>query len=270
LCDAAFYSAEGWLADPSNDARYDGPLTQVAMMNDEPANAGRAVGPPYRHIRSFALRRGHVTQGQRRAVERLLPSIGVPYAPTLLDFEALFGRKAPTVLEIGFGMGETTAAIAAARPDVNFLGVEVFMAGVGALLKRIDEQKLANIRIVHHDAVEVVRDMIPRDSLAGIHVYFPDPWQKKRHHKRRLIAQPLVAILAARIAPGGYLHCATDWEDYALQMLEVLSAEPQLRNRHSGWAPGSANPVAERPPTKFHARGTNLGHVARDLIFVRI
>jgi tRNA (guanine-N7-)-methyltransferase len=240
------------------------------MTNDEQANADRTVGPPHRHIRSFALRRGHFTQGQRRAVERLLPSIGVPYASAPLDFEALFGRKAATVLEIGFGMGETTAAIAAARPDIDFLGVEVFMAGVGALLKRIDEQKLANIRIVHHDAVEVVRDMIPRNSLAGVHVYFPDPWQKKRHHKRRLIAQPLVGMLAARIAPGGYLHCATDWEDYAQQMLEVLSAEPQLRNLHAGWAPDATNPITTRPPTKFHARGERLGHGVRDLVFTRV
>lgn len=239
-------------------------------MNDEPASPQRAVGPPYRHIRSFALRRGHVTQGQRRAVERLLPSIGVPYAPALLDFETVFGRRAPTVLEIGFGMGETTAAIAAARPDVDFLAVEVFLAGVGALLKRIDEQKLANVRIVHHDAVEVVRDMIPRDSLAGVHVFFPDPWQKKRHHKRRLIAQPLVGMLAARIAPGGYLHCATDWDDYAQQMLEVLSAEPQLRNLHAGWAPDSGNPIASRPQTKFHTRGERLGHGVRDLVFTRV
>jgi tRNA (guanine-N7-)-methyltransferase len=238
-------------------------------MNDEP-NSDRAVGPPQRHIRSFALRRGHVTQGQRRAVERLLPSIGVPYSTEPLDFVTLFGRRAPTVLEIGFGMGETTAAIAAARPDVDFLGVEVFLAGVGALLKRIDELKLANIRIVHHDAVEVVRDMIPRDSLAGVHIYFPDPWQKKRHHKRRLIAQPVVGMLAARIVPGGYLHCATDWEDYAQQMLEVLSAESQLRNVHDAWAPDASNPIASRPQTKFHARGERLGHGVRDLLFTRV
>jgi tRNA (guanine-N7-)-methyltransferase len=239
-------------------------------MNDEPAAADRTVGPPYQHIRSFALRRGHVTQGQRRAVERLLPTIGIPYASHPLDFDSVFGRRAPTVLEIGFGMGETTATIASARPDVNFLGVEVFLAGVGALLKRIDEQKLTNIRIVHHDAVEVVRDMIPRDSLAGVHVFFPDPWQKKRHQKRRLIAQPLVGLLAGRIAPGGYMHCATDWEDYALQMLEVLSTEPQLRNLHPSWAPGSSNPIATRPTTKFHARGEGLGHRVRDLVFVRL
>ena len=236
---------------------------------DDPASAPETTGPPYRHIRSFALRRGHVTQGQRRAFEELLPRYGIAYSPRPLDFAQTFGRTAPTVVEIGFGMGETTAAIAANRPDVNFLGIEVFLAGVGALLKRIGEQQLVNIRIVHHDAVEVLRDMIPPDSLAGVHLYFPDPWQKKRHHKRRLIAQPFVGRLASRIAPGGYLHCATDWEDYAVQMLEVLSHEPLLANVHAGFAPDQSNPIAERPTTKFHARGERLGHGNWDLVFLR-
>jgi tRNA (guanine-N7-)-methyltransferase len=159
--------------------------------------------------------------------------------------------------------------MAAARPDIDFLGVEVFTAGVGALLKRIDEQQLANVRIVHHDAVEVVREMIPADSLAGVHVYFPDPWPKKRHHKRRLIAQPFVGLLASRLAPGGYLHCATDWDDYAQQMLAVLGEEPQLANVHAAFAPAPRNPLAERPTTKFHARGERLGHGTWDLVFRR-
>jgi tRNA (guanine-N7-)-methyltransferase len=231
--------------------------------NDEPA------GPPYRHIRSFAMRRGHITQGQRRAYEERFPAFGVPYAGSPLDFEQAFGRQAPTVLEIGFGMGETTAAIAQTRPDVDFLGIEVFTAGVGALLKRIDELALGNVRIVHHDAVEVVRDMIPPDSLAGVHVYFPDPWQKKRHHKRRLIAQPFVGLLASRIARGGYLHCATDWEDYAQQMLEVLGQEPQLANTAAGFADAPVNPLCARPTTKFNARGARLGHGTWDLVFIR-
>jgi tRNA (guanine-N7-)-methyltransferase len=231
--------------------------------NPEPA------GPPWRHIRSFAMRRGHVTQGQRRAFEQRFPVFGIPYRVEPLDFAQAFGRVAPVVLEIGFGMGETTAAIAQSRPDVDFLGVEVFMAGVGALLKRIDELALANIRIVHHDAVEVVRDMLPRDTLAGVHIYFPDPWQKKRHHKRRLIAQPFIGMLASRIAPGGYLHCATDWEDYAAQMLDVLGREPQLENTAAGYAPRPANPLCVRPTTKFNARGDRLGHGTWDLVFVR-
>jgi tRNA (guanine-N7-)-methyltransferase len=173
------------------------------------------------------------------------------------------------VLEIGFGMGETTAAIAQARPDVNFLGVEVFAAGIGALARRADELQLANVRIIQHDAVEVVRDMIGAGSLAGVHVFFPDPWPKARHHKRRLIAPAFVALLAGRIAPGGYLHCATDWEHYAQQMLEVLSAEPLLANLHEGYAPAPENPLASRPTTKFHARGERLGHGVWDLVFVR-
>lgn len=166
-------------------------------------------------------------------------------------------------------MGETTAAIADARRDVNFLAVEVFMAGVGALLKRIDEKQLQNIRIVHHDAVEVVRNMLAPESVAGVHIYFPDPWQKKRHHKRRLIAQPFIGLLASRIARGGYLHCATDWQEYAEQMLHVLSHETQLVNAHAGYAPDATNPMATRPTTKFHARGERLGHGVWDLVFLR-
>jgi tRNA (guanine-N7-)-methyltransferase len=227
------------------------------------------AGPPHRHIRSFALRRGHVTDAQRRAYEQIFPRIAVPYAATPFDAAAAFGRNAPLVLEIGFGMGETTAAIAHAHPEVNFLCVEVFVAGIGALARRADESGLTNIRIVQHDAVEVVRDMLAPDSLAGVHVFFPDPWPKARHHKRRLIAQPFVGVLASRIAPGGYLHCATDWQHYAQQMLEVLSAEPRLANLHDGFAPLARNPLTERPTTKFHARGQQLGHGVWDLVFIR-
>jgi len=228
-----------------------------------------ACAPEHRHIRSFALRRGRVTQAQRRAYEAVLPRLAIAYRPGLLDLDAAFGRHAPTVLEIGFGMGETTAAIAQAHPGVNFLGVEVFAAGIGALARRADELNLANIRIVQHDAVEVVREMLGAGSLAGVHVFFPDPWPKARHHKRRLIAPAFVCLLAARIAPGGYLHCATDWQHYARQMLEVLSAEPLLANLHDGYAPTPANPLAARPTTKFHARGERLGHGVWDLVFVR-
>ena len=248
------------------------PETGVAAASppaDEPDGGTPKPGPPQRHIRSFALRRGHVTQGQRRAFDELLPRFGVAYADTPADFGRLFGRTAPTVLEIGFGMGETTAAMAAARPDVNFLGIEVFLAGVGALLKRIGELNLANVRIIHHDAVDVVRTMVAPDTLAGVHVYFPDPWQKKRHHKRRLIAQPFVGQLAYRIGPGGYLHCATDWENYAVQMLDVLGTEARLINAHGGYAPDGHNPLTLRPTTKFHARGERLGHGVWDLVFLR-
>ena len=243
----------------------------TASTTDRPHDGPEPDGavPAHRHIRSFALRRGRVTQAQRRAWEEVLPRLAIAYRPAPLDLDAAFGRRAPTVLEIGFGMGETTAAIAAARPEVNFLGVEVFAAGIGALARRADELKLANLRIVQHDAVEVVRDMIGADSLAGVHVFFPDPWPKARHHKRRLIAPAFVALLASRIAPGGYLHCATDWEHYARQMLEVLSAEPLLANLHDGYAPAPDNPLASRPTTKFHARGERLGHGVWDLVFMR-
>lgn len=217
------------------------------------------------HIRSFVHRRSHITLGQQEALDKLLSKWALPYENRQLDPAAVFGRAAPLVLEIGFGMGETTEKIAIARADENFLGVEVFNAGVGAMLKRIEASSLNNVRIVQHDAVEVVRDMIAPDSLAGVHVYFPDPWQKKRHHKRRLIQPAFVALLASRIAPGGYLHCATDWEDYGVQMLDVLSHEPTLENTAEGYAPRPE----WRPQTKFETRGMRLGHGVWDLFFKR-
>ena len=224
-----------------------------------------------RHIRSFVLRRGHISNAQKRALDETLPRYEVAYSAESIDYAAVFGRSAPVVLEIGCGMGETTAAIAQAHPEVNFLGCEVFVAGVGALSKRIDEMGLENIRIARHDAVEVVRDMLAPDSLSGIHVYFPDPWRKARHHKRRLIRPEIVSLLASRLQPGAYIHCATDWENYAEQMLEVLSSEPLLKNLHpEGFSPVMANPLCERPCTKFQARGERLGHGVWDLVFVRI
>lgn len=220
------------------------------------------------HIRSFTIRRGRFTRGQRRAFEQLLPAFGIPYSTAPLNLAGVFNRDAPTVLEIGCGMGETTVAIAQARPDVNFLGVEVFTAGVGALLKSVKEHELTNVRIVHHDAVEVVRDMIAPGSLAGIHVFFPDPWPKKRHHKRRLLQSEFVQVLASKLAPHGYLHFASDWQDYAEQTLQVFGTEPRLINLHADYAPPK-NPLCERPVTKFHARGYRLGHATYDLVFAR-
>ena len=169
------------------------------------------------------------------------------------------------MLEIGFGMGDATAAIAAALPETDFLGVEVHTPGVGALLRQIGERGLSNVRIVQHDAVEVLETMIPLASLAAVHLFFPDPWHKLRHHKRRLIQAPFVAKLALHLAPGGSLHCATDWEPYAQQMLEVLSAEPMLANTAAGYAPKPGY----RPLTKFEARGLKLGHGVWDLVFVK-
>ena len=219
--------------------------------------------PTEHRIRSFVTRAGRLSTAQERAIDILGPRFCLHYEKTLLDFEQTFGRNAPTVLEIGFGMGGTTAEIAAGMPDKNFLGVEVHTPGIGSLLKLIGEQQLENIRIIQHDAVEVLTNMIAPGSLAGVHVFFPDPWHKARHNKRRLIQGPLVQMLASRLMPGGYLHCATDWEEYAVQMLEVLGAEPALRNTADGYAP---RPVY-RPVTKFENRGLKLGHGVWDLVF---
>lgn len=218
-----------------------------------------------RSIRSFVLRQGRMTEAQQRALDEMLPQIGLPYriAPTELD--AVFGRSAPKVVEIGFGMGETTARIAAAHPHIDYLAMEVHGPGVGNLCKLVAEQGLDNLRICQHDAVEVLRDMIQPGSLAGVHVYFPDPWHKKRHHKRRIIQPEFAALVASRLAPGGYLHCATDWEEYAEWMLEVLSGEALLSNT----ADGFAERPAWRPVTKFETRGLKLGHGVWDLVFRR-
>lgn len=222
-----------------------------------------------RHIRSFVRRRGHITERQKAAFANLAPQWSVPYQTTPIDPVQVFGREAPLILEIGFGMGETTAKIAAERPDEDFLGVEVFEAGIGALAQRLHEQNLTNVRMVQHDAVEVVEHMLSPGMLAGIHVYFPDPWPKKRHHKRRLIQGPFVELLASRLTPGGYLHCATDWEHYAHQMLEVLGNEPTLVNDAPKDSDGFSDRPVWRPETKFEARGKRLGHGVWDLIFRR-
>jgi tRNA (guanine-N7-)-methyltransferase len=216
----------------------------------------------YRPIRSFVLRQGRVTGAQRRARETLLPRFGIPYAPAPLDLDRAFGRAAPKILEIGFGMGETTSRIAAEHPENDYLGIEVHGPGVGGLLKRVAELGLTNVRIIQHDAAQVIESMIPHASLDGVHVFFPDPWPKKRHHKRRLIQPPFVALLASRMKPGAYLHVATDWEDYAHQILRVLSAEPELINTAGGFAPRPE----WRPQTKFEARGVRLGHSVWDVV----
>jgi len=216
------------------------------------------------HIRSFVRRGGRFSAAQERAHQTMMPKIGVPYAQKPLDLEALFGRIAPKILEIGCGMGETTAQIAKAHPENDYLGVEVHTPGVGSLCKLILEQGLTNVRLIQHDAVEVVRDMVSEQSLSGIHIFFPDPWHKKRHHKRRLIQPSFVALLASRLVAGGYLHCATDWEEYAEHMLAVLSAEPELVNESEGYAPRPAS----RPLTKFENRGIRLGHPVWDLFFI--
>lgn len=218
-----------------------------------------------RPIRSYVLRQGRVTDAQRRAREGLLPRFGIPFARAPLDLGRAFGRAAPKILEIGFGMGDTTARIAAENPGTDYLGVEVHNPGVGSLLKRIAELELGNVRVIQHDAVEVLEHMIAPASLDGVHLFFPDPWPKKRHHKRRLIQSPFVSLLASRMKPGAYLHAATDWEDYARQILEVLTAEPQLVNIADGFAPRPGY----RPLTKFEQRGLKLGHNVWDVVFRR-
>jgi len=239
-------------------------------MNPSRPVAGASNGEPpevthRREIRSFVLRQGRMSPAQQRALETLWPRFGIEYRAAPLDYVAVFGRHAPVVLEIGFGMGETTARIAASHPDTDFIGVEVHAPGVGALLRRLDAQQSPNVRVVRHDAVEVVGRMIPPASLAGIHVFFPDPWPKKRHHKRRLLQAPFVAALAARLSGGGYLHVATDWEEYAAQILEVLRAEPLLANT----AEAFCERPSWRPETKFEARGVRLGHGVWDIVFRR-
>jgi tRNA (guanine-N7-)-methyltransferase len=219
----------------------------------------------YRPIRSFVLRQGRFSPAQQRAYEMLMPRYGVPFSPDFVDLDGIFARSAPKILEIGCGMGETTARIAAEHPENDYLGVEVHTPGVGALLKRIEEQALTNIRVIQHDAVEVVRQMIPPAALAGVHVFFPDPWPKKRHHKRRLVQPAFAELLASRLAPGGYIHVATDWEEYADHILATLAEVRGLENPHHGFA---VRPEG-RPETKFERRGRRLGHGSWDVIFRR-
>ncbi|HAN56149.1 MAG TPA: tRNA (guanosine(46)-N7)-methyltransferase TrmB [Betaproteobacteria bacterium] len=200
---------------------------------------------------------------QQRAHDTLRAAYAIEYVAQPLDLKAVFGRAAPVILEIGFGMGDATAAIAAARPEHDFIGIEVHGPGVGSLLLQTEARALNNLKIIQHDAVEVLRDMIPDGSLAGVHIFFPDPWHKTRHNKRRLIKPDFVAQLARKLAPGGYLHAATDWEDYAIQILAVLSAEPALMNSADGYAPRPDY----RPLTKFEQRGIRLGHGVWDIVF---
>ncbi len=229
------------------------------MSAPEPSPSLTAHPP----IRSFVLRAGRMGPGQTRALQTLGPRFILPFSATPCEFDAAFGRSAPRILEIGFGMGDATAVIAQALPGTDFVGVEVHPPGVGALLKRIGELALTNLRLVQHDAVEVLRDMVAPESLAGVHVFFPDPWHKKKHNKRRLIQAEFVTLLASRLRTGGRLHCATDWQPYAEQMLQVLCAESALRNT----APGFAPRPDYRPLTKFENRGLKLGHGVWDLVF---
>lgn len=212
------------------------------------------------------LRQGRVSNAQQRAWDTLFPRFGIPFSAQPLDARSAFGRSAPLILEIGSGMGETSVAIARACPENDYIAVEVHLPGVGSLLKAIEAENLTNLRVIRHDAVDVLATMIPEASLAGLHIFFPDPWPKKRHNKRRLIQPPLVTLAARRLCAGGYIHLATDWQPYAEHMLEVLTAEPLLENSASGYA----SRPEYRPQTKFEARGLRLGHGVWDLVFRRL
>ncbi len=214
-------------------------------------------------IRSFVLRQGRISNAQRRACDTLLPRYGIPYSENTLELNRIFGRNAPKILEIGFGMGDTTAAIAQQHPENDYLGIEVHTPGVGSLLNQIEKLELTNLFIIQYDAVKVIHHMLPADSLDGIHVFFPDPWPKARHHKRRLLQSPLIARLCTLLKTGGYIHVATDWEDYAAHILQALSQQPLLRNTASDYAPRPDY----RPLTKFEQRGLKLGHGVWDMIF---
>jgi len=233
-----------------------------------------------RRIKSFVMRAGRTTQGQQRAIDELGPKYLIPYKPELLSWEAAFSRSEitrPKILEIGFGMGETTAHIAKLRNTDDFLALEVHEPGVGALLKKIGEEQIENIRIIRHDAVEVLENMIADDVLDGVHIFFPDPWHKKKHNKRRLVQSEFISKLCKKLKPMAYIHLATDWQEYAQQMLEVLSSESQLQNTATSQETliegtvvlGYAQRPSYRPITKFENRGLKLGHGVWDLVFVR-
>ena len=219
-----------------------------------------------RGIRSYVLRQGHMSDAQKAAMAEGLPKWGIEYQPETIDLNAVFGRDNDKVFEIGFGMGTSTAHIAKVLPEKDFIAIDVHAPGVGNLLKLIDENELSNLRVMRYDAVEVVTNMLADESLAGIHVFFPDPWHKKRHNKRRLIQTPFVEQLLPKLKIGGYIHLATDWEEYAVQMLEVLSGIDALQNTAADYAPTPDY----RPETKFEARGIRLGHGVWDLVFKRV
>ena len=238
----------------------------MPAMNKDTPHIEAEEDVTQRRIRSYVLRQGRLTKGQEKALADHWPTFGIDYSPEDLDLPKIFGRQdSLKVLEIGFGMGETTATIAQSMPERDFLGVEVHTPGVGGLLKLIGEKSLSNVRIIQHDVVDVLNHMIADVSLDGVHIFFPDPWHKKRHHKRRLIQAEFVKLLCAKLKPGVYLHVATDWQEYAEWVLDILKVEPLLTNSASDYAPKPAY----RPLTKFENRGIKLGHGVWDLIFIR-
>ncbi len=239
-------------------------MSELNQIQETPTVDAEAT---HRPIRSFVLRQGRLTKGQARALETSLPKFGISYTPKIMDLNEKFGRiESKKILEIGFGMGETTAKIAQTLPACDFLAAEVHTPGVGALLKLIEESALTNIRVIQHDVVEVLQNMLAAGSLDGVHIFFPDPWHKKRHHKRRLIQVEFVRLLCSKLKIGGYLHVATDWQEYAEWVLTVLSAEPQLQNTTIDYA----HKPDYRPLTKFENRGIKLGHGVWDMVFKKV
>lgn len=222
-------------------------------------------GSGRRTVRSYVRRGGRITKGQERALTELSPVYCIPYSAARLNVKLLFDGK-PVIVEIGFGMGLATAEIAEENPTNGYLGIEVFEAGVGKLLSEVRKRGLDNIRVIRHDAVEVVRDMIPSGALEAVHVFFPDPWPKKRHHRRRLIQRPFMVLLADRLRPGGYFHAVTDWADYARQIVDVVSGVSALKNPYGGFAPQSA----WRPITRFERKAGSAGRVVREIHAVRV
>lgn len=219
----------------------------------------------WRHIRSFVRREGRLTKGQQRAIDELGPQFMLGPGSQPLDLDSLFGRQAPHYLEIGFGDGKSLASMAAANPDIDFIGVEVHRPGVGSLLLEVEHNSLTNVRVICADVVEVLKSMLPEHSLDRVMIFFPDPWHKKRHHKRRLVQPDFVAMLRKKLKPDGVIHMATDWEDYAMHMLSVMNSAPGFSNTAKE---GSFVMRPEyRPLTKFEARGKRLGHGVWDLIF---
>ena len=222
-----------------------------------------------RKIKSFVLRQGRLTKGQQHAMEHFWPLFGLEADGALLDFAAIFGNDQPVTLEIGFGNGDSLASMAQADPGRNFIGIEVHTPGVGHLLYLLDDKRLSNVRAMNSDAVEIIAQQIPVASLDRIQLYFPDPWHKKRHNKRRIVQPEFVSLIASRLKPGGVFHLATDWEDYALHMAEVMQASPEFRSLAEDGAAFSPRP-GFRPLTKFEQRGLRLGHGVWDLLYCKL
>ncbi|MEA3405842.1 MAG: tRNA (guanosine(46)-N7)-methyltransferase TrmB [Pseudomonadota bacterium] len=241
-------------------------MTEQTTENPTADNKPDVLDENKRRIKSFVLRQGRMSQSQQRAMDNLWPKFGLEVENELLDLDQVFGRKdAPTIVEIGFGMGTSLVAMAEANPHQNYIGIEVHRPGVGALLKLVEEKGLTNIRVFNHDAIEVLQQRIPKNSLAGVYLFFPDPWHKKRHNKRRIVQPAFAQAIASHLKVGGHFHMATDWEDYAEHMMEVMSAAADFNNTQQA---GEYTPRPDyRPLTKFEARGHRLGHGVWDLIF---